>query len=60
MRIKLERIGKEYKSGEMLTTEIKDILIDVLVGMTSNHKKERDEVSLDVVNQFMEVRKLDF
>jgi len=25
-----------------------------------NHNQKRDEVSLDIVNQFMEVRKLDF
>lgn len=55
----LERIGKEYSSGRMLTGEIKQKLADVLTPIVLNHQKRREEATLEVVKQFMSVRPLE-
>jgi tryptophanyl-tRNA synthetase len=53
-----DRITRDYKSGEMLTTEVKTILIDVLTGMVREHKERRDQVTDADVQEFMRVRSL--
>jgi tryptophanyl-tRNA synthetase len=44
----------------MLTSEVKQLLIDVLVPMVEAHKAARAQVTDDVVREFMSVRPLDF
>jgi len=56
---KLQEIHDKYKSGEMLTSEIKNILIEVLVGLVERHQRARLAVSNEVVEAFMSVRKMD-
>jgi tryptophanyl-tRNA synthetase len=34
---KLNQIGENYKSGKMMTSEIKNILIDLLVKLVETH-----------------------
>lgn len=52
------QIGEEYRSGRMLTSEIKQILIDTLVPMVVAHQEARKKVTDDVVKHFMSVRPL--
>ncbi|CAN4076478.1 unnamed protein product [Withania somnifera] len=54
----LERIGKEYGSGEMLTGEIKKILIEVLTDLVERHRQARAAVTDEMVDAFMAVRPL--
>ena len=44
----------------MLTSEIKQILIDTLVPMVQAHQAARARVTDDVVRAFMSVRPLEF
>ena len=44
----------------MLTSEIKQLLIDTLVPMVQAHQAARARVTDDVVRHFMSVRPLDF
>ncbi len=55
---KLADIAQKYRSGEMLTGEIKQILIDTLNPMLLQHQESRKAVSDDVVQLFMSVRPL--
>jgi len=55
---KLADIAQKYRSGEMLTGEIKQILIDTLNPMLLQHQESRKAVSDDLVRQFMSVRPL--
>lgn len=56
----LERIGKEYSSGRMLTGEIKSILSTILSEVATNHQKNRAAVSDETVSTYMRVRPLKF
>ncbi|KAJ1606076.1 tryptophanyl-tRNA synthetase [Cryptosporidium canis] len=49
---KLEEIGKKYSSGEMLSGEIKSILVDELVKLTKNHQKNRESITESTIAQF--------
>ena len=55
---KLADIAQKYSSGEMLTGEIKQILIDTLNPMLLQQQERRRAVSDDLVRQFMSVRPL--
>lgn len=57
---RLESIRQAYGSGQMLTGEVKQILVDVLVDKVTAHQRARALVTEDVVDAFMAVRKLDF
>jgi len=57
---KLEQIGKDYKSGKMLTGEVKNILSDILIEKVNAHQIARSYVSDDVIKAFMSVRPLQF
>jgi hypothetical protein len=56
--VKLADIAQKYRSGEMLTGEIKQILIDTLNPMLLQQQQRRKAVSDDLVRQFMSVRPL--
>ena len=55
---KLKEIGDKYSSGQMLTGEIKAILIDVLADIVERHQKARAMVSDEVVDAFLARRPL--
>ncbi|RYG52571.1 hypothetical protein EON67_00870 [archaeon] len=54
------QIGDKYKRGELLTGEVKQRLIDVLVPMVLQHQEARRAVTAETVDLFMSVRPLDF
>ena len=57
---RLEQIRREYGSGAMLTGEVKKELIELLQTMVKDHQTERAKVTPQIVDQFMEVRALEF
>lgn len=57
---KLQEIHDQYKSGAMLTSEVKAILIDVLVEHVERHQRARSRVTDDIVRAFMSERKMEF
>jgi len=55
---KLAQIGEAYGKGQMLTGEIKAILVDTLADIVERHQKARELVTDDVVDAFMAKRPL--
>lgn len=49
---KLNEIGEKYKKGEMLSGEIKKILIDVVVELVQNHQKKRNALTEEEIKYF--------
>lgn len=56
---KLEEIAKKYKSGEMLTGEIKSELANVLEKFIANYQAARSKITDEDVHKFMAIRKID-
>merc|ERR1712146_106981 len=56
----LKRIYEDYKSGRMLTGEIKKILIDVIKPIVARHQKSRTAVTDEIVKAFCAIRKINF
>jgi len=56
----LNHITEEYRSGRMLTGEVKKILIEVLTELVTAHQTRRAQVTDELLQQFMAVRPLDF
>ena len=54
----LLEIGEKYKKGEMLTGEIKAILIGIVQAFVMKHQKARAMVTDEVVKHFCSVRKI--
>jgi len=54
----LARIGNDYKTGKLLTGEVKARLIDVLSPMVAEHQKRRADVTNEVVKAYMSIRPL--
>ncbi|TVU47772.1 hypothetical protein EJB05_07381, partial [Eragrostis curvula] len=52
----LEHIKKEYKEGRMLTGEVKQRLIAVLLELVAGHGRARAKVTEEIVDAFMAVR----
>ena len=57
---RLATIAKDYSSGVLLTGEVKKELIGVLQELVAAHQERRKVVTDAVVQQFMEVRELNF
>lgn len=57
---RLQDIAARYRSGQMLTSEIKNILVDTLWELVSTHQSFRSAVTDSVIDSFMSVRKLSF
>jgi len=57
---KLAQIGEDYSSGKMLTGQVKQVLIDILVERVRQHQIARSAVTDDVIKAFMSVRPLIF
>jgi len=51
---KLAEIGDKYAKGELLTGEVKKILINELQTIVRNHQANRAKVTDDMVHQFMD------
>jgi tryptophanyl-tRNA synthetase len=49
---------QEYKTGKLLTGEVKKLLIDVLTKMVEGHRQARAAVTEEMVDAFMAVRPL--
>ena len=56
----IARIGEEYGSGRMLTEEVKQKLVDVLVPLVQRHQAARQACGEETVKNFMKVRPLKF
>ena len=54
------QVAKEYGEGRMLTSEVKALLVGVLVPMVVAHQEARRGVTDDIVKLFMTPRPLDF
>lgn len=54
------QIGEAYRTGKMLTGEVKQRLIEVLTPMVLEHQRRRAAVTDETVKAFMAVRPLDF
>jgi len=57
---KLKEIHDDYKSGKLLTSELKKILIDILTQMVMKHQEARAKVTDEVLHIFMTPRKLKY
>ena len=57
---KLEKIRKDYSSGELLSGFLKKELIDVLQPLVVKHQKARALVTDEMITKFMTPRKLNF
>jgi tryptophanyl-tRNA synthetase len=57
---KLNEIRENYKSGQMLTTEVKKVLIELLTELVMEHQQARERVTDQIVDAFMTPRKLDY
>jgi tryptophanyl-tRNA synthetase len=55
---KLHQTHDDYKSGKMLSSEIKKILIEVMIDKVERHKRARSLITEEIVDTFMAVRKL--
>ncbi|KAL7062499.1 hypothetical protein AAHC03_0544 [Spirometra sp. Aus1] len=56
----LEKIRTEYTSGELLTGNLKKVLISLLSDLVTEHQRRRAAVTDEIVQQFMTPRKLEF
>jgi tryptophanyl-tRNA synthetase len=45
---RIEQIRREYKSGQMLTGQMKDILVEKVTGFLREHKERREKASSQV------------
>lgn len=57
---RLAQIKKDYTSGELLTGYLKKELIEILQKIVGEHRKQRQDVTDDVIRQFMTPRKLKY
>nr|BAN65960.1 tryptophanyl-tRNA synthetase family protein [Babesia bovis] len=51
---KLEDIGARYKAGEIMSSTVKDMLVDVVCGIINDYKTRREKVTDDVLDTFMD------
>lgn len=56
---RLQEIAESYSSGQMLSGEIKKVLIDTVTPIILKHQEQRKKVTIDDVHAFMKVRPLD-
>lgn len=55
---KLVEIGEKYKTGKMLTSEVKKILIDEVQKIVREHQEAKAKITDEEVKEFMTPRKL--
>ncbi len=51
-------LRQEYSSGQLMTGELKKILIELLQKIVSEHRAKRAEVTDEIVREFMTPRQL--
>jgi tryptophanyl-tRNA synthetase len=56
----LADIRKRYTSGELLTSELKKELIELLQKIIGKHQEERNKITTEKVLEFMKPRKLNY
>ncbi|EFA84696.1 tryptophanyl-tRNA synthetase [Heterostelium album PN500] len=56
----LKDIGDKYSSGKLLTSQVKNILIDIMIEINKRHQEARARVTDEITKTFMSVRKLNF
>lgn len=57
---RLEDIGREYKAGRLMCSDVKKVLVEVLTELVAGHQARRVDVTDAVVAEYMRVRELDF
>ncbi|XP_025016949.1 tryptophan--tRNA ligase, cytoplasmic [Tetranychus urticae] len=57
---KLEEIRKSYSAGTLLTGHLKKELITILQKLVAEHQERRKQVTDEMLDEFMKLRKLDF
>ncbi|NXG15658.1 SYWC protein, partial [Grallaria varia] len=57
---RLEQLKQAYTSGELLTGELKKVLIETMQPLVAAHQERRKQVTDEIVKQFMTPRKLTF
>ncbi|KAM3185406.1 hypothetical protein ACTXT7_006419 [Hymenolepis weldensis] len=55
---KLEKIRKDYTSGELLTGDLKKELITILTNIVTEHQRRRAAITEEQLNEFMTPRSL--
>jgi len=55
---KLEEIKQKYGKGEMLTSEVKKVLIEVLSKLITEHQQKRAKITTEDVRAFMKIRQI--
>jgi len=53
----LEKVGEEYSSGKMLTSEIKKIMGETVAKFILDHQKKRSQVTDNMVKKFYDLKK---
>ncbi|GFE52903.1 tryptophanyl-tRNA synthetase [Babesia ovis] len=51
---KLEEIATKYKAGEIMSSAVKDMLVEVVCGIVNDYKTRREKVTDDVLDTFMD------
>jgi len=54
----LDRIKEDYRTGKILTGDVKKIFIDVVQQLVKNHQVKRAQIDMDIVNKFISVRQM--
>ncbi|KAJ8950259.1 hypothetical protein NQ314_007947 [Rhamnusium bicolor] len=57
---KLEKIKQDYESGELLSGDLKKLLINCLTPILTDHQHRRAQVTDELLQQFMTPRRLNF
>ncbi|CAF1217216.1 unnamed protein product [Didymodactylos carnosus] len=57
---KLQQIREGYSSGQILTGELKKTLIEILQKLVADHQVKRQQVTDDIVREYMRPRELKF
>jgi len=50
----LEKIAREYKSGRMLTSDIKKIMIDCVLKFVNEHQERREQITQEIIDKFFD------
>jgi len=53
----LNRIGDEYKKGTMMTSEIKQILSNLLIDLITSHQEKRKLITDEILYRFYDIEK---
>ena len=54
---KLADIARKYTSGEMMSGEIKKIMIEAVTDVISRHQEERSKITDEIVNKFFNINR---